>query len=34
VNTTPFDIFVEELPEGPEWKYWFALDGPSLDMVA
>ena len=34
LNTTPFDIFVEELLEGPEVKNWLELDRLSLELVA
>jgi len=34
LNTTPFDIFVEELLEGPEVKNSLELDRLSLELVA
>jgi hypothetical protein len=34
LNTTPFDIFVEELLEGPEGKHRLELDRLSLEPFA
>jgi hypothetical protein len=33
LNTTPFDIFPDEMLEGPEEKQWLALDNPPINMV-
>jgi hypothetical protein len=33
-NTTPFELFAKELPEGPEGKHWLAPSSPPLDTGA